>query len=63
MDEAHRGAQDQHIGDDLPPWPPGLRDGAAGKDRSTAAENDGHEQEDAERAFLVQETLHGKAWH
>src|SRR6202020_573423 len=53
MDEADRGTEDQHIGDDLPPWPPGLRDGASGKHRRAAAEDDGHEQEDTERAFLV----------
>src|SRR5580700_9185628 len=60
MDEAHRGAEDQHIGDDLPPRPPGLRNGASGEHSGAAAEDDGHQKEDAERAFLVEEFRHGE---
>ena len=54
MNEADGAAEDQHIGDDLPPRSPGLRNGAAGERRRPATQNDSDQKEDADRAFLVE---------
>src|SRR5579885_2608451 len=53
MDEAHGAAEDQHVDDHLPPWPPGAGDRAAGERGRAAAEDDGDQDKDADRAFLV----------
>src|ERR1017187_4554380 len=48
VEEPHDRAQDQAIGNDLSPRPPGGGDGAAGERRRPAAEDDGDQDEHAE---------------
>src|SRR5664279_1505222 len=55
VEEAYRGAEDEGVEGHLPPRPPGSGNGAAGQERGAAAQEHGDQQEDAERAFLVDE--------
>src|SRR5215510_1525926 len=52
LDEAYGNRQQQHVFNDVPPGPPGCRDGAAGEGGGAPTEPDGHEQEQQQRAHV-----------
>src|ERR1044072_4335844 len=58
MDEAHRRPENQHVTCNVQPGAPGGRDGAAGEPCGAAAHEDGHEQEQPDVLFLVEDAAH-----
>src|SRR3954447_6886159 len=58
MDEAHREPKDQHVESHMPPGPPGRRDRPAGEPGRAAAHDDGHQHEQADIVFFVQDAAH-----
>src|ERR1043165_6842903 len=58
MDETHPGPENQHVAGDVQPGPPGGRDGAAGQPCGPPAHEYGHQQEQPDVFFLVEDAAH-----
>src|ERR1051325_3925466 len=61
VDESDGSPEYQHVEGDVPPGPPGCRDCAACEKGSSAAHHHGHEQEQPDIVFLVEDAVHPPA--